>query len=176
MNIRFKFMLADTPEQHAARKFSIESMSEKLNHDERLIKLMIPDFAVGCRRPTPGAGFLEALTQDNVSVITDEIVEVLPEGIKTATGEIQAVDALICATGFDVSFQPRFPIHGRDGQTLSEVWKKVPEAYMSLAASHMPNHFRKKDYYCEYMLIFSLPWTQFSFCSGFFITFYGGCW
>jgi hypothetical protein len=30
---------------------------------------VIPEFAVGCRRVTPGPGYLEALCQDNVRVL-----------------------------------------------------------------------------------------------------------
>ena len=56
-------------------------MKLKLNHDERLLKHMIPDFAVGCRMPTLGNGYLEALSAENVRVVTDPIKEIVPEGI-----------------------------------------------------------------------------------------------
>jgi cation diffusion facilitator CzcD-associated flavoprotein CzcO len=93
-------------------------MSIKLNRDERLVDKLIPDFAVGCRRLTPGNGYLEALTKPNVRVVTNEISKVLPEGIQLSTGEVVKVDVFICATGFDVSFSPRFPMIGRQARGL----------------------------------------------------------
>lgn len=118
-------------------------MTRKLGKDSPLLKSMLPTFAVGCRRPTPGNGYLEALSKDNVRVITDTISEVVPEGIKLATGEVVKVDMFVCATGFDISFSPRFPIRGVDGVQLSAQWEKKPQGYLSLAVNNFPNHFSK---------------------------------
>lgn len=74
-------------------------MKTKLKND-RLEKHMIPDFAVGCRRPTPGNGYLEALSMDNVRVVTAHIQDIVPEGIRLTTGEVIKVDAFICETAF----------------------------------------------------------------------------
>jgi cation diffusion facilitator CzcD-associated flavoprotein CzcO len=131
----------DTPEQAEARRYSVNEMKLKLGSDERLMKHMIPDFGVGCRRPTPGNGYLEALTQPNVRVVTDNIDKVVPEGIVLSTGELVKIDIFICATGFDISFCPRFPIIGRNGISLAEQWQDKPEAYLSLAAENLPNYF-----------------------------------
>ena len=143
MNVRFKFMLADTLEQRSVRQFAEADMRKKLGNDDRLVQIMMPNFAVGCRRPTPGAGFLESLTQKNVNVITGNIVEIVPEGLRTADGELHCVDALICATGFDTSFRPRISIKGRNGSDLAQMWEEHPEAYMSVAAADLPNFFCK---------------------------------
>ncbi|OAA59737.1 Flavin monooxygenase-like protein [Niveomyces insectorum RCEF 264] len=141
LNVRFKFIIKDSPEQAEAVRFSIEEMTSKLGNDSPLVKALVPSFAVGCRRPTPGNGYLEALLQDNVRVVTDTIAEVVPEGIKLSTGEVVAVDIFICATGFDISFRPRYPVHGLNGIALSEQWKDRPKAYLSLAVPNFPNHF-----------------------------------
>jgi cation diffusion facilitator CzcD-associated flavoprotein CzcO len=128
-------------EQEAARLFSINEMQTKLGYDERLTKAMIPNFGVACRRPTPGNGYLEALTADNVRVVLEHIESIVPEGIKLVTGEIVKVDAFICATGFDISFFPRFKVTGRAGKVLSEQWAQRPEAYLSVATDNFPNYF-----------------------------------
>ena len=47
----------------------------------------------------------------------------------------------MCATGFDVSYRPPYPIVGRNGVELGELWSKEPISYMSLACPHMPNYF-----------------------------------
>jgi cation diffusion facilitator CzcD-associated flavoprotein CzcO len=116
-------------------------MRSKLGENSPLLKSLIPTFAVGCRRPTPRNGYLEALGQSNVRVVTDEIQEVVSEGIKRSAGEVLNVDVFICATCFDISFCPRFPVLGRNGISLAEQWKEKPLAYLSLAAANMPNYF-----------------------------------
>lgn len=118
-------------------------MTTKLGSNQRLIKKMIPDFAVGCRRPTPGNGYLEALCKSNVRVVTDHIDKIVSEGIALTTGEVIKVDSFICATGFDISFCPRFSLTGRNGVQISEQWKDLPTAYMSLGAANFPNYFSK---------------------------------
>jgi cation diffusion facilitator CzcD-associated flavoprotein CzcO len=118
-------------------------MKRKLGENSPLLKYLIPTFAVGCRRPTPGNGYLESLSKDNVRVVTDSISEIVPEGIKLTTGEVIAVDMFICATGFDISFRPRYPVTGRNGISLSDQWKQKPSGYLSLAVPNFPNHFSK---------------------------------
>jgi len=118
-------------------------MKTKLGDNNPLLKHLIPTFSVGCRRPTPGNGYLETLTKSNVRVATDPISEIVPEGIKLTTGEVIKCDIFICATGFDISFCPRYPVTGRNGKTLGEQWKQKPAAYLSLAVPNFPNHFSK---------------------------------
>ncbi|KAK6071878.1 steroid monooxygenase [Seiridium cupressi] len=142
LSCRFKMLHKDTPEQQAAVKFSTEDMTRRLGKDNPLLETIIPDFAVGCRRPSPGNGYLEALRQPNVNVITGkEISRIEPNGLVLDTGESVEVDVIICATGFDLSYKPRFPIVGRNGTTLEDAWKDRPTAYLSLAAADMPNYF-----------------------------------
>lgn len=52
------------------------------------------------------------------------------------------MDTIVCATGFDFSFAPRFPIIGGNGVNLQEKWKQEPAAsYLSVTAESMPNYF-----------------------------------
>ncbi|KAG4431544.1 hypothetical protein IFR05_012979 [Cadophora sp. M221] len=112
-------------------------------HDREMLEKLTPDFEVGCRRFTPGDHYLHALQQDNVSMISDDIVRITETGIEDRTGTIHDVDIIVCATGFDVSFEPRFPVLGRDGHSLAENWgkDKPTESYMGSAVAHMPNFF-----------------------------------
>jgi hypothetical protein len=48
-------------------------------------------------------------------------------------------DTIVCATGFDVSYRPRFPIVGKNGIDLAEKWKICPEGYLGLAVPGFPN-------------------------------------
>lgn len=125
------------------QKHLVVHMKSALKNNENLIRSVIPTtFPAGCRRLTPGPGYLESLSADNVRVVTDNIRKILPRGIELVSGEIVELDAIICATGFDVSFCPRFPIVGRDGCNLQDRWnKELPAAYMSCAVADMPNYF-----------------------------------
>jgi cation diffusion facilitator CzcD-associated flavoprotein CzcO len=134
-------IIKDSPEQVESVQFSINEMKKKLGEDSPLLKYMIPSFAVGCRRPTPGNGYLESLTKDNVRVVTSSIAEIVPDGVKLTTGEVISVDIFVCATGFDISFRPRYPVVGLNGITLAEQWKVKPDGYLSLAVPNFPNHF-----------------------------------
>ncbi|KFZ18083.1 hypothetical protein V502_04312 [Pseudogymnoascus sp. VKM F-4520 (FW-2644)] len=63
------------------------------------------------------------------------------DGIVHLDGTVNKYDAIVCATGFDTSFTPRFPIHGRNGHELMEDFSKSPEAYLGLAVHGYPNFF-----------------------------------
>jgi len=121
-----------------------QHMKMILGGDERLSKALIPTFPIGCRRLTPAVGYLEALTQKNVRVVTEEIVQIVPTGLQISTGEVIEVDAIVCATGFNVSFCPRFPIVGKENKNLQDLWKEnLPRAYMSNSVPGFPNYFSK---------------------------------
>ncbi len=90
---------------------------------------------------TPGTGYLEALTKDNAELVTDLIAEITETGILTVDGKHREFDAIIMATGFDVSFKPRWLQIGREGRSLAEEWSDEPKSYFSLAVTGHPNHF-----------------------------------
>ncbi|EYE97013.1 flavin-containing monooxygenase [Aspergillus ruber CBS 135680] len=133
--------ITGTPEQVGARGVFLENMKRRLAGKPALIDDMIPSFPPVCRRLTPGPGYLEALTDDKVDVFTSPIVNVDAEGIITADGKHHPTDVLVCATGFDTSFTPRFPIIGRNGDSLAQRWKLTPETYLSFAVDGFPNYF-----------------------------------
>jgi hypothetical protein len=118
-------------------------MKKRLNYEERLIKRLVPDFPVGCRRLGPAEGFLEAMKKPNVVLPDGNITSFTEKGIITDHDEEFEVDVIICATGFDVSFRPHFPIIGQDSISLSDHWAKFPEAYLAMAASKFPNFMSK---------------------------------
>lgn len=97
--------------------------------------------SIAGRRLTPGNGYLEALVQDNAEFVDDQISAITATGIQTADGQHREFDAIILATGFDVSFKPRWLQLGRGGSSLAEEWRDDPKGYFSLAVSGQPNHF-----------------------------------
>lgn len=116
-------------------------MRRKLAPRPDIAEAIIPkDFAVGCRRPTPGNGYLEALCEDNVEVVLDGIAEITPTGVKTVDGQEHQVDIIVCATGFDVSWKPAYPTIGRGNRSLSKEWETIPRTYLSVTVPHFPNY------------------------------------
>lgn len=122
-------------------QFAEKDMRAKLASRPEIAEHIVPkNFAVGCRRPTPGNGYLEALCEDNVTVVTTGIQCITPKGIKTSDGVEHEVDVIICGTGFDVSWRPRYPTIGRQGISLSDYWRDVPNTYLSMTVANFPNY------------------------------------
>lgn len=100
LNQRFKFVLINTPEAEEAKKFSTKEMGMKLAGRKDIMDKIIPtDFGIGCRRPTPGNGFLEALTATHVTTFTNEMKKITEKGFLDHDGNEHEVDIIICATG-----------------------------------------------------------------------------
>ena len=138
-NKSFEMFMKNSSAQEAARKQTAAMMKEKLGGDEELSSKLIPDWEVGCRRATPGPGYLESFKRENVSLVTTSIDRVEANGIRTTDGQLHELDVIVCATGFDVSHRPAWPLIGRNGLTLAEAWKDEPVSYLSLAAPAFPN-------------------------------------
>ncbi|EMD01190.1 hypothetical protein BAUCODRAFT_29631 [Baudoinia panamericana UAMH 10762] len=141
VNGAFKLFVKGSQYNAETTDFARKQMAAKLNHDPELCEKLIPTYELGCRRITPGSGYLEAFTQRNVHVTNSQIKLVDAGGIHTADGGYYELDVIVCATGFDISQTPSFPIIGREGVSLAEKWKDEPESYISLACPDMPNLF-----------------------------------
>lgn len=127
--------------QRTAIEIFRAAMKERLSSKPEIAEFLIPSFAIGCRRTTPGPGYLEALVESNVDFVTDPIAEVNSTGVLLETGQQVDLDCLVCATGFNVSGAPPFKICGLNGVSLKERFTPHPEAYLSLAVDGFPNFF-----------------------------------
>ncbi|MCJ1292903.1 hypothetical protein MMC34_004456 [Xylographa carneopallida] len=127
--------------QKEARAFFTQLMRDRLAKKPQVADHMIPDFPPLCKRLTPGPGYLEALTKDNVDVVPTAIERITATGIETTDGKHREVDAIVCATGFDTSFQNRFPIYGIGGVKIGDRWKSRVDTYLSMMVDGFPNFF-----------------------------------
>lgn len=69
----FEGQLIDSGASRDATKKFIAAMRQRLAAKPGLLDKMIPDFPPNCRRLTPGPGYLEALTADNLTFIQTPI-------------------------------------------------------------------------------------------------------
>lgn len=139
LNGQFGIFLKGTTTNNDTETYFRQQMSEKLSNpylEERLI----PNWHVGCRRLTPGVGYLESLVKENVEVVYGEINAITEKGCLCDNGKEYPVDVLICATGFNTSFKPRFPVVGPDGKNLQDLWKDEAKSYLGIGAADIPNY------------------------------------
>lgn len=72
----------------------------------------------------------------------DDVAKFTPRGIQTRDGTELEFDVIVCATGFDTTFRPRFPMIGRGNLDLADEWEQgPPKSYFGLAVPDMPNYF-----------------------------------
>jgi cation diffusion facilitator CzcD-associated flavoprotein CzcO len=95
--------------------------------DKRLLEGFTPNFDIGCRRVTPGDPYMLAIQESNVDVHFTPVVKITEDGLIGGDGAERKVDTIVCATGFDVTYKPRFPVIGKNGVDLKEKWKICPE-------------------------------------------------
>lgn len=116
---------------------------EKQVPDPALRAKLIPDYKPGCKRIVPSNDWYPALQQPNVEVVTDKVVEVVPEGVVTADGAVHEVDTIVFATGFHVTDNPiASRVRGTDGRTLAEHWETTGmQAYLGSTVPGFPNMF-----------------------------------
>ena len=119
-----------------------EAMRKKLEKKPGIMEALEPTWPPGCRRLTPGPGYLEALVEDNVHFVPTKIKRITEKGIETADGIEREVDLIICATGFDTSLKEATPILGSKGVTLRDVWDPIPQSYLGIFPPEMPNMMR----------------------------------
>lgn len=67
-------------------------MSEKLGHDPVLCEKLIPKWELGCRRVTPGPGYLESFLLPNCHLTDSGITHISENAVHTADGEVHEVD------------------------------------------------------------------------------------
>ena len=110
--------------------------------DPELRAKLVPDYQLGCKRLLFSSDWYPALAQPNVEVVTEPVVEVLPNGVRSEDGTVHEVDVIIYGTGFAATeFLAPMRITGVDGADLQQQWKDGARAYLGLCVPHFPNLF-----------------------------------
>lgn len=108
--------------------------------DPWMRRQLTPDFRAGCKRLLMTSDYYPALQADNCTLVTWPIARICEHGVRTVEGIERRFDALVFATGFEVSKQGSpIPIRGRGGRVLADEWSGGAYAYKSIAVSGYPN-------------------------------------
>lgn len=110
--------------------------------DPELRERLRPNYRAACKRLVISPNFYEAITRPNARLVTDAILRVEPQGVRTADGTMHPLDVLVLATGFRVDrFLRPIEVLGRGGVSLDDVWDPRPWAYLSISVPGFPNLF-----------------------------------
>ena len=127
-----------------ARAYLVSNVEANLARvqDPELRRKLTPDYAPGCKRIVISPRFYEAIQHPASSLVTEPIVRVEPQGIRTADGALHELNVLVLATGYDTQayFRP-LDLHGEGGMPITEVWRDRPVAFRTMTVPHMPNFF-----------------------------------
>lgn len=142
---RFAAVFKNSKENLTAKADFKAIMAKRLEDKPELLDSIVPDFSPNCRRLTPGPGYLEALTKDNVNYIKTPIKRFTKTGIETVDGVHRPVDAIICSTGANVDLSVPFPLIAGN-LDLSKAWKPdgafgFPYTYLGVSTPGFPNLF-----------------------------------
>ncbi|BBZ68675.1 putative monooxygenase [Mycolicibacterium insubricum] len=129
----------DTPLTRLVETLSTANLRLQVK-DPWLRRQLTPDFSAGCKRLLMTSEYYPALQADNCKLVTWPIARLSAKGIRTVEGIEHQFDAIVFATGFDVSKAGTpFRITGADGRDLASEWSRGAFAYRSVAVSGYPN-------------------------------------
>ncbi len=110
--------------------------------DPEMRRKVWPDYTFGCKRILFSSHYLPALQRENVSVTTEKVTEIVPEGVRTADGTTHEVDTIIWGTGFAArDFMFPMEIVGPGGTKLSDEWADGPHAHLGMTVPGFPSLF-----------------------------------
>ncbi|KAK5126770.1 hypothetical protein LTR85_009704 [Meristemomyces frigidus] len=114
---------------------------------EKYWDALIPKHEIGCKRKVMDTEYLATLHRSNVELIHDDPVDRITEtGVRAKSGREVKADAIVLATGFEVS-RMLFPMQiiGQGGVSLNEHWdtqhQGAAQAYMGTCVPGFPNFF-----------------------------------
>jgi cation diffusion facilitator CzcD-associated flavoprotein CzcO len=143
--LAYRDILTDVEANATAAEFLRSKIREMVKDPQKAEILCPKGYPVGSKRPSLQLGFYEAFNRDDVSLVDikkDPILEIVPTGIRTASG-VHEVDDIVFATGFDTLTGAilRMDIRGRNGVSLREKWAHGPQTSLGLSISGFPNLF-----------------------------------
>lgn len=128
------------------RNQSTTMMRAQLPDRPDMWEKLTPKYNPGCKRVIITDDYFPTLAKPHVSLETRPIHSIGPSSVSVVgdSGEPEVVesdyDLLVCATGFKtVEFMHPIELTGRNGRTLSDVWRNGAQAYNGTCVEDMPN-------------------------------------
>jgi cation diffusion facilitator CzcD-associated flavoprotein CzcO len=140
LEIRGMFKYKNSIISKALKKESFNFLKNSVN-DPELLKKLTPNYEIGCKRILFSNLYYKAIQKDNVNFVTNNIIEIVENGIIDSTGTFHELDAIVYGTGFKTAqFTHMFELEGLSKKKLFEEWNlNGGEAYYGMAANDMPN-------------------------------------
>lgn len=83
----------------------------------------------------------QTLQKDNVTIVHGSVTSFTETGCISNDETNHTGDVIICATGFDTSYIPRYPILGPAARNLQTEWASSVTGYMGVGIPDLPNTF-----------------------------------
>ncbi|MGB0955608.1 MAG: flavin-containing monooxygenase [Panacagrimonas sp.] len=117
--------------------------------DPELISKFMPDYSLGCKRPSFSNNYYRTFTKPHVRLITDGIQKLTTDGIlRKGADKPDPYDVIVMATGFNILDEkstalPAFPVIGRAGKNLRSFWHETDgfKAFRGASVPGFPNLF-----------------------------------
>jgi len=128
------------------RQQQLAFLRRKLANRPDLIEKMTPLAPPYSARPIivdTDYSIYDALLRDDVTLVTDPILKIKPNGIEVQGGDEYPADIIVYATGFKANdFLWPMEVRGRDGKRIEELWEKDgARAYLGTMLPGFPNFF-----------------------------------
>jgi cation diffusion facilitator CzcD-associated flavoprotein CzcO len=124
-----------------AERYSLRHLDACVK-DPALKAKLTPTYRFGCKRVLISDDYWPAFERPNVELVTDAIREIRPHSVVTVDGREHPVDAIVLATGFALNIGAApFPVYGRGGRSLAQVWGPGAVAYKGMTVAGFPNWF-----------------------------------
>lgn len=123
---------------------TIEACARNLEQveDPETRRRLTPDYPFGSKRGLVSSDWYPTFNRDNVTLVTEAITRITPNGIVTADGGERDTDVIVFATGFETTrFLSAIPIRGRNATLLHEAWSEGARAYLGITTPQFPNLF-----------------------------------
>ncbi len=142
----FKDEHARSERNKKVREQQIEFIKRKLAGRPDLIEKMIPVAPPYSARPIivdSNYCIYDALMRDDVTLVTDPIRRITPNGIEVEGGFEYKLDIIVYATGFKANdFLWPMEVRGRGGRSIEDLWAKDgARAYLGTMLPGFPNFF-----------------------------------
>lgn len=108
-----------------------------------LLPKVLPTYPPAAKRIIVDNGvWAQTLKRPDVTLTTDAIERITPQGVVTADGQVHEVDVIIYGTGFQPSrFLTPMKVVGRGGVDLHHQWDGDARAYLGITVPQFPNFF-----------------------------------